>query len=193
MVVTFNYRLGALGFLAHPEAAPDGNYGLQDIVAALAWVQRHIAALGGDPSKVTLAGNSAGAAHICHLMAARQTRGLFRAAIGQSASGIYRAEGPLPDLAAARAQGHRYAAQFGGRDLRGLSGVELVVTGHFGPIVDGRLLTRDTREVFDAGAQHPVPLLVGSNRDEGVNFVSRDAAAALAAVGCRGRSSPTRS
>ncbi len=104
-----------------------------------------------------------------------------------------RAEGPLPDLAAARAQGHRYAAQFGGRDLRGLSGVELVVTGHFGPIVDGRLLTRDTREVFDAGAQHPVPLLVGSNRDEGVNFVSRDAAAALAAVGCRGRSSPTRS
>ena len=74
VVVTFNYRLGALGFLAHPELAGEddrgasGNYGLLDIIAALRWVAGNIAAFGGDPGRVTLAGNSAGAAHICHLM-----------------------------------------------------------------------------------------------------------------------------
>jgi para-nitrobenzyl esterase len=182
VVVTLNYRLGALGFLAHPELAAEdgaaGNYGLLDIVAALEWVQDSIAAFGGDPAKVTVAGNSAGAAHLCHLMAVPRCRPLFRAAIGQSASGIYRAEGPLPEPAAAQDLGVRYAERFGGADLarlRGISGVELVVAGHFGPVVDGRLLTRDTRQAFDAGEQHPVPLLVGSNLDEGTVYTRRDA------------------
>ncbi|MGP3769665.1 carboxylesterase/lipase family protein [Streptomyces sp. SDT5-1] len=181
VVVTLNHRLGALGFLAHPELAAEdevgacGNYGLLDIVAALTWVRENITAFGGDPDRVTLAGNSAGAAHICHLMAAQAARPLFRAALGQSASGVGRAEGPLPSQEDAQKQGLAYAEGFGGRDigeLRRVSGVELVVRGHFGPVVDGRVLTEATDDVFAAGRQHAVPLLVGTNRDEGTVYAS---------------------
>ncbi|WP_335976766.1 carboxylesterase/lipase family protein [Streptomyces sp. CA2R106] len=179
VVVTLNHRLGALGFLAHPGLAAEdasgasGNYGLYDIAAALAWVHGNIAALGGDPGRITLAGNSAGAAHICHLMAARAARGHFRAAIGQSASGVGRAEGPLPAQDDAQRLGVAYADAFGAKDpaaLRRISGVELVVRGHFGPVVDGRLLTEPTDDVFAAGRQHAVPLLLGTNRDEGTVY-----------------------
>jgi para-nitrobenzyl esterase len=189
VVVTLNHRLGALGFLAHAELAADdeygasGNYGLLDIVAALQWVHRNIEAFGGDAAAVTVAGNSAGAAHVTHLMAAPAARGLFRAAIGQSAAGVFRAEGPLPTQEAAQESGRRYAASLSTPtldDLRRISGLDLVLTGHFGPIIDGRLLRRDTQDVFLAGAQSPVPLLVGSNRDEGVYYTSPGAAAALA-------------
>ncbi|MEU1177919.1 carboxylesterase family protein [Streptomyces sp. NPDC005820] len=183
VMVTLNHRLGALGFLAHPELAAEddldatGNYGLLDIVAALTWVRENITAFGGDPDRVTLAGNSAGAAHICHLMAAPAARPLFRAALGQSASGIGRAEGPLADRGEARKQGLRWAEAFGDRDfagLRRLDGVELVLRGHFGPVVDGRVLTEPTDEVFAAGRQHAVPLLVGSNTDEGSVYSTLD-------------------
>ncbi|MET7855008.1 carboxylesterase family protein [Streptomyces avermitilis] len=184
VVVTLNHRLGALGFLAHPELAAEddlgasGNYGLLDIVAALSWVRDNIAAFGGAPDRVTLAGNSAGAAHICHLMASTAARPLFRAALGQSASGVGRAEGPLVEQAAAQKQGLRWAEDFGDRDITGLrriGGVELVLKGHFGPVVDGRLLTEPSDAVFDAGRQHAVPLLVGSNLDEGSVYASLDA------------------
>lgn len=179
VVVTLNHRLGALGFLAHPELAAEdgagasGNYGLLDVVAALTWVRENIAAFGGDPDRITLAGNSAGAAHICHLMAARAARPHFRAAVGQSASGVGRAEGPLPSQAEAQKSGLAYADGFGGRDigaLRRVSGVELIVRGHFGPVVDGRLLTEPTDDVFTEGRQHAVPLMVGTNRDEGTVY-----------------------
>jgi para-nitrobenzyl esterase len=174
VMVTLNYRLGALGFLAHPGLGEaSGNYGLLDIVAALTWVRENIGAFGGDPNRVTLAGNSAGAAHVCHLMASAVARPLFRAAIGQSASGVGRAEGPLPGQEEARKQGMAYAEGFGGRDaagLRRISGVELIVRGHFGPVVDGRVLTEPTDDVFDSGRQHPVPLLTGSNLDEGTVY-----------------------
>ncbi|MFI1706585.1 carboxylesterase/lipase family protein [Streptomyces griseoruber] len=169
VVVTLNHRLGALGFLAHPELAAEddldatGNYGLLDIVAAPTWVQENITAFGGAPDRVTLAGNSAGAAHICHLMASPSARPLFRAALGQSASGVGRAEGRLADRGEARKQGQRWAEAFGDRDLAGLrrlDGVEPVLRGRFGPVVDGRVLTEPTDTVFAAGRQHPVPLLV---------------------------------
>ncbi|MEV2214162.1 carboxylesterase family protein [Streptomyces sp. NPDC050997] len=184
VVVTLNHRLGSLGFLAHPDLAAEddrgasGNYGLLDIVAALTWVRENIAAFGGDPDRVTLAGNSAGAAHICHLMASRAARPLFRAAVGQSASGVGRAEGPLVEQDDALKQGLRWAEAFGDRDiggLRRLDGVELVLRDHFGPVVDGRVLTEASDEVFDAGRQHAVPLLVGSNTDEGSVYATPDA------------------
>jgi para-nitrobenzyl esterase len=179
VVVTLNHRLGALGFLAHPELAGEngsgasGNYALADILAVLEWVQENIHAFGGDPRRVTLAGNSAGAAHVSHLMAAPAAAGLFHAAIGQSAAGLFRAEGPLPERRRAEQAGTRFAATLGGRDLAGLRrlcAAELAVAGHFGPVLDGRLLTEQTQAVFGAGRQHPVPLLVGSNTDEGVNY-----------------------
>ncbi|MFH8462770.1 carboxylesterase/lipase family protein [Streptomyces sp. NPDC017991] len=192
VAVTLNHRLGALGFLAHPGLAAEddvdasGNYGLLDIAAALTWVRTHIAAFGGDPDRVTLAGNSAGAAHICHLMAAPAARPHFRAALGQSASGVGRAEGPLPGQDEAQKRGLAYADAFGGRGidaLRRVSGVELIVRGHFGPVVDGRILTEPTDDVFATGRQHRVPLLVGTNRDEGTVYASGDQDADAGAVG----------
>jgi para-nitrobenzyl esterase len=179
VVVTLNHRLGSLGFLAHPDLAAEddlgasGNYGLLDIVAVLQWVQRGIATFGGDPGRVTVAGNSAGAAHITHLMAAPACRGLFRAAIGQSSAGIFRADGPALTQEQAQRRGVRFTDSFARgsvAELRRLSGVELVLTGHFGPVVDGRLLTRDSQAAFLAGEQAPVPLLVGANTDEGANY-----------------------
>jgi para-nitrobenzyl esterase len=175
VVVTMNYRLGALGFLAHPglsivDGGASGNYALLDVIAALEWVREHISGFGGDPDRVTLAGNSAGAAIVCHLMAAPPARGLFRAALGQSASGTGRAEGPLRPLSGAETSGVGYATELGAStvdDLRALPATVLARRGHFGPIVDGRVLPRDTGAVFEAGAQVAVPLLVGSNLDEG--------------------------
>jgi len=190
VVVTLNHRLGALGFLAHPDlAAADreeasGNYGLLDIVAALEWVQRNIVSFGGDPAAVTVAGNSAGAAHITHLMASTHTRSLFRAAIAQSSSGVFRAEGPLKSQEAAQAEGLSYAASFGSPSighLRQVSGVELAVKGHFGPVIDGRLLTEPSDDAFLTGRQKTVPLLAGTVKDEGSNYTRQTDAAELRA------------
>jgi para-nitrobenzyl esterase len=181
VVVTLNHRLGALGFLSYPGLS--GNYGMLDVVAALDWVRQEIAAFGGDPARVTLAGNSAGAAQVCHVMAAPRARGLFSRAIGQSASGFARAEGRMRTLAEAEEVGMRFAKNLGAaslEQLRDLSPVELCTTGHFGPIVDGELLTEDTGDVFASGRQAGVPLLAGTNLDEGSHFVPAKAAAALA-------------
>jgi para-nitrobenzyl esterase len=133
---------------------------------------------------VTLAGNSAGAAHICHLMGAPAARGLFCRAIGQSSSGFDRAEGGLPTQAQAQARGVAFADSLGLPGLaalRQVSGLELAGAGHFGPVIDGRALTRDTQQVFASGEQAAVPLLVGSNRDEGSVYTQPAAADEVAA------------
>lgn len=190
VVVTLNHRLGALGFLAHEELAaedPDGasgNYGLLDVVAALEWVQSNVDRFGGDPARVTLGGNSAGAAHVTHLMASRRSADLFAAAVVQSSSGAFRAEGAMPSPEAARAAGAAFAEAFGGAGidrLRRVSAVELALVGHFGPVLDGRLLTVDTTTVFERGEQAAVPLLAGANDDEGSPYATREDAAALRA------------
>jgi para-nitrobenzyl esterase len=194
VVVTLNYRLGALGFLAHPELrreSPDGaagNWALLDVLAALRWVQANIAAFGGDPAQVTLAGNSAGAALACHLMAAPAARGLFARVIGQSSAGLCRPDGPLPSLAESAAAGESFARSAGAGDLaalRALSAVQLSAGGHFGPVLDGALLVAETGEVFARGEQAPVPLLVGSNADEGSPYTSAGAAAELTELAAR--------
>lgn len=194
VVVTLNYRLGALGFLAHPDLCREqpsgaaGNWALHDVLAALRWVQDSIGAFGGDRGQVTLAGNSAGAAFACHLMAAPAARGLFARVIGQSSAGVCRPDGPMPTLAAATAAGQAFAASLGAPDLgtlRAMSAVELAVSGHFGPVVDGTLLVTDTQDAFARGMQADVPLLVGSNTDEGANYTPASAAAGLAAEAAR--------
>ena len=191
VVVTLNYRLGALGFLAHPGLAREddegasGNYGLMDVLAALRWVGENIRSFGGDPARVTAAGNSAGAAIVCHLMAAPGARGLFSRVIGQGSSGIYRAEGAMPTQAQAAERGLAYAASFEAPDvaaLRQVSGLELSAAGHFGPVVDGRVLRADTEEVFASGEQAALPLLAGSNRDEGSVYARPAHAAEIAAL-----------
>ena len=191
IVVTLNYRLGALGFLAHPElcredpAGASGNWALLDIMAALRWVRANIGSFGGDPAQVTLAGNSAGAALACHLMAVPAARGLFARVIGQSSSGLCLPDGPMQSLEQAAAAGEAFARSAGAAGLaalRAMSAVELSAGGPFGPVVDGALLVQDTQHAFAQGAQAPVPLLVGSNADEGSIYTSAGAAAELAGL-----------
>jgi para-nitrobenzyl esterase len=191
VVVTFNYRLGALGFLSHPglsresDDGTSGNYGLMDVIAVLRWVAASIGAFGGDPARVTAAGNSAGAALACHLMGAPCAAGLFSRVIGQSSSGIFRAEGAMMTLGGAEAHGLDYAGSLSAPDvvaLRQLSALEVSAAGQFGPVVDGGVLTADTQEVFASGRQAAVPLLVGSNRDEGSVYARTADAAAIAAL-----------
>jgi para-nitrobenzyl esterase len=178
VLVTINYRLGPFGFMAHPELSAEGqgasgNYGLHDMAAALRWVQRNIAEFGGDPAKVTVFGQSAGAHGVIALMASPEGRGLFRYAIAQS-FGISRME----NLAWGEAQGARFAEGAGAGSvaaLRDLSADELLrrylaQSERFMPIADGRFLPKPLADIYAAGEQQAVPLLTGWNRDEGTAF-----------------------
>ncbi|RJG04012.1 carboxylesterase/lipase family protein [Noviherbaspirillum sedimenti] len=180
VVVTVNMRLGALGFLSLPELAAEdplgasGNYGVQDVVAALGWVQDNIASFGGDAARVTIAGNSVGAATVTHLMAAPAARGLFRAAIGQSLSGIFRHELRMTHHAEAAERGCAAVSSLGPslEQLRDLPATAFLRIAPQGVIIDGRLLSEDTTDVFMAGRQARIPLLVGWNADEGSLYAS---------------------
>jgi para-nitrobenzyl esterase len=179
VTVTLNYRLGALGFLAHPllrDAAhgnASGNYGLMDLVAALRWVRQNIAAFGGDPQRVTIAGESAGSIAVSALLAAPAARGLFAGAIGESGA-ILGTLAALPQAECER-QGEALVAASGARTaaaLRALSPEQLMrageqaQVGELNPCIDGRFLAEDPFASFAAGRQARVPLLVGSNSQE---------------------------
>jgi len=184
VMVTVAYRLGPLGFLAHPDLSQEsadrasGNYGLMDQVAALAWVRRNIAAFGGDPGNVTLAGQSAGASSVAILMAAPAARGLFHRAIGQS-GGFFEPVDLRPDyrLPGAEQAGKRYAQSRGATtvgELRNLPLARLLGPGSGAvshPVVaPGAILPRAPYDAFVAGEQARVPLLVGGNSEEARAF-----------------------
>ena len=188
VLVTFNYRLGPFGFMAHPglsEESPrhaSGNYGLLDMAAALGWVRRNIAAFGGDPEQVTLFGQSAGAAGIVDMMAAPRTHGRFARAIAQS-FGITR----MNTLAEAERSGSAFAARIGAASLAGLRALDaetllaryLETPERWMPIVDGDFIERQVRTTFAEGRQAAVPYLSGWNADEGTTFPKAADVAAL--------------
>ena len=177
IVVSINYRLGLLGFFAHPAltkaAGPDEplvGYGLMDQIAALQWVQRNIAAFGGDPSNVTVFGESAGGADILTLMASPLAKGLFAKAIVESGGGW----SPPATLAAQEAKGVAAAVKAGAPadatldQLRALPVSALVGRGvnGVGVAIDGRLLTESPSQAFADGHALDVPLMIGSNSFE---------------------------
>jgi para-nitrobenzyl esterase len=180
VVVTMNYRLNALGLLAHPElsaeAGSSGNYAMLDLVAALQWVKRNIAAFDGDPSTVTIAGESAGSMYVSMLMASPLARGLFHRAIGESGAQFPSPERPMLPLKEAEKQGLAFAKKLKAEtadDLRSAS-VEAILDANpglgFWPIIDGHFLEERLVETFTKGQQSDVPLLAGWNKDEGHNF-----------------------
>jgi len=182
IVVSLNYRLGVFGFLAHPELSAEsahhasGNYGLMDQVAALKWVHENIAGFGGDPENVTIFGESAGSTSVCCLIATPLARGLFQKAIGESGAAFPVGHG-MPTLADAQAEGTNFIqTRFGGatlEDLRQVPAEKLLAESvrmprpEFKPVVDGYVLPQDCAELYQRGRQAHVPLLAGSNRDEG--------------------------
>jgi para-nitrobenzyl esterase len=182
VVVTLNYRLGPLGYLAHAalsaedEHGSSGQYGVLDQVAALEWVRDNIEAFGGDPGNVTIFGESAGSWSVCYLTATPLAAGLFHRAIGQS-GGVFDS---MPDLRDnAEPQGARFAEAAGAAAgpevaaaLRSLTAEQVYETfdrGRFSfrPSVDGWAFPTDVRTIYEQGRQNRVPLLLGSNADEG--------------------------
>jgi para-nitrobenzyl esterase len=189
IVVTINYRLGALGFLALPELSKEsawgasGNYGLLDQIAALEWVKTNITAFGGDPSKVMVFGESAGAVDTITLVASPLAKGLFSAALSQSggipSTPIKDAESVLGaevDKSTCGMAADRLACLRGKTanevlaDLPGstnITGVGLGnAAGNYGPVIDGHLLPKATAAILAAGEHNHVPFAIGTNAEE---------------------------
>ncbi len=193
VLVTINYRLGLFGWFSHPDlsagapAGVSGNYGLLDQIAALEWVRDNIASFGGDPTRVTIFGESAGGQGVLNLMTAPAARGLFHAAIAQSPSDSGRwlhLRKPVLDFLPAEVAGKRFADLVVGPEpgqlerLRAMDAEELHeryraqpdLGRHFYPVVDGVVLPETPMTAFSNGHQAPVPLVVGYNADEASLF-----------------------
>jgi para-nitrobenzyl esterase len=180
VVVTSNYRLGAFGWFAHPELTKEsghnasGNYGLMDAVAALKWVQKNIAAFGGDPRNVTIFGESAGAFSVASMVGSPEAKGLFRHAIAESGAWMGIRMGKMTTLSAAEEAGTKVAEAMGAKtiaELRAKSADDLLREGRpGGMIVDGWYVPDDLSVTFSQGRQNDVDVLVGSNKDEGTFF-----------------------
>jgi para-nitrobenzyl esterase len=208
ILITFNYRLGRLGFFAFPALSREhpeelkGNYAYMDQIAALKWVQRNIAAFGGDPKNVTIFGESAGGVSVHTHLTSPLSRGLFQKAIIESGGGRdgvltgrpIRSDGVDPNYpVSAETIGMNFARRYGidGDDatalagLRALSVSEIVDGGqetagpggavtYSGPILDGRLYVESAQSAYQAGRQMRVPLIIGSNSADFVGFISAD-------------------
>ncbi|WP_180901577.1 carboxylesterase/lipase family protein [Martelella soudanensis] len=186
VVVSINYRLGILGFLAHPqlsaesESGVSGNYGLLDQMEALRWIKRNISSFGGDPANITVMGESAGALSVMYLLASPLARGLFDKAIVQSGYML-----STPHLnedrfgtKSAEDMGEEFCARLGAKnidELRVMDAASVALAARdenytcLGT-VDGHVLPRQLVEIFERGEQAAVPLMAGFNRDEASIF-----------------------
>ena len=207
VLVSINYRVGTLGFLAHPELSAEsphhvsGNYGLQDVIAGLRWVQSNIAAFGGDPGRVTIFGESAGGIAVSMLCASPEAKGLFRGAISQSGGSFgpprpttYFGEN-MRRLADAEASGVEFAKKAGASsiaDLRKIAPGKLPPgwgSGSAWPVVDGWIVPGDQYRLYAAGKYNDVAILVGYNSDEALVF-THDKTPAEYAAGVQKRFGP---
>jgi para-nitrobenzyl esterase len=186
--LTIAYRVGALGFLAHPALTAEsahhssGNYGFLDQIAALQWVQRNIERFGGDPGNVTIMGQSAGSMSVSLLQASPLARGLFHRAVGMSgaAFGSGTAIGPQA-LTEAEAGGKRLQEQLKADSIDAMRSLpadrilqaQLAAPVRYGPLIDGYFLPSTPAEVFAAGRQNDVPILIGFTRDESFSELAR--------------------
>ncbi len=176
--VSINYRLGIFGFLAHPELSNEsdhkasGNYAFLDQIAALQWVQDNIAAFGGDPERVTIAGQSAGAFSVNALVASPVAKGLFQRAIAES-GGMF-SSGRTKSLRQAELEGIQLMQKLQATsiaDLRQLPADSLLKAATVNnPVMDGYVLPEEVHAIFTKGQQNDVPTLTGWNRDEGFLF-----------------------
>jgi len=183
VVVSFNYRLGWLGFFNHPSLAaeaPDeahGNYGLMDQIAALQWVKKNIAAFGGDPDNVTIFGESAGGMSVNDLMASPRAQGLFNKAISESGLGLTSSPTAQASAQAAKEFGARHDApgdgEVGLAKLRALSVADILADQAklpsmqiVSPMIDGQILPEEPGIAFAQGKMAHVPYIAGSNSNE---------------------------
>lgn len=196
VLVSINYRLGPFGFFGHPALTAEsphhvsGNYGLLDQIAALQWVQRNISAFGGDPNCVTIFGESAGSVAVTCLMVSPLARGLFHRAIAESGTGAslhQQLDKPYSRRQSLHDMGKAIAAKLGqqkedatalaalrqvsAEDLLKAANPEIVVAKKgfkFGPVIDGYVLPDNPGDLFAHGKQHHVPLMIGSNAEDGI-------------------------
>jgi para-nitrobenzyl esterase len=186
VVVTLNYRLGVFGFLANQDLANEGNghagnYGLMDQVAALQWVKANAAQFGGDPSNVTIFGESAGSFSVNALMAAPSAQGLFQKAIGESGA-FFGNVIPMPTVADRAKADQAWTDSLGAKTLAELrampadailSEAKKRSTIGFAPVIDGQLLTESIPTTYAAGREAHVPTIIGWNRDERAGTLSK--------------------
>ncbi|HTM02475.1 MAG TPA: carboxylesterase family protein [Vicinamibacterales bacterium] len=200
VIVTINYRLGPFGFLAHPALTREsgkgsGNYGLEDQIAALRWVKDNIARFGGDASRVTIFGESAGGISVSMLTVSPYAKGLFQRAISESGGnfGLPRtaneAGATAPTLQVAEADGQKFLQSLGVTDLAAARDVPadtvLAASGkamvRFWPVFDGDVIPGDQYKLYEAMRFNDTPILVGTNSDEGNLFVRSSTTAAFEA------------
>ncbi len=209
VLVSLAYRVGVLGFFAHPELSAEsssrssGNYGLLDMIAGLRWISRNVAAFGGDPARVTIFGESAGGIAVSMLCASPVAKGLFRGAISQSGGSFGpSSRNPQPGenmrlLSDAEASGVGFAKAAGAssiKELRTLTPEKLLETGRgqpgmAWPIVDGYVIPGDQYRLYESGRFNDTPILVGYNSDEGLSFTRVETADEYVAS-VRGRYGP---
>jgi len=199
VVVTTNYRVGALGFLAHPQLANEsphnssGNYGLLDQQAAMQWVQRNIGAFGGDPSRVTIFGQSAGGESVLIHLVSPESRGLYQQAIVES--GTFWTDGAEIDAIYPKVTAEQYGEEFAQslgysgpdaiRQMRKLSyqeianatpwpasSFQMVNSRHFEPTIDGWIIPDAPDNLFRLHQENPVPLIIGSNANDGTTLAA---------------------
>jgi para-nitrobenzyl esterase len=190
IVVSIGYRLGVMGFLAHPDLSAEnpnkvsGNYGLLDMIAGLKWVQKNVRKFGGDPNRITIFGESAGSAAVSILCASPVAKGLFQSAIAESGASFapVRANAGLGDgmnpLSAAEKSGADWAKAQGAltiAELRKMSAEKLQAasqrqSGIASPNVDGFVIAGDQYKLYLDGKYNDVPVIVGYNSDEGALF-----------------------